>query len=165
MPRILVTYGSKRGGTAEIAEWIVEALREEGIEAEARRAGLVQDVTGHDAVIVGGALYASRWHRDARRFVRAHRDALASRPVWLFSSGPLDESAADRQPAPVRGVAGTMRHLGARWHVTFGGRLVPGAHGTIASKIAQSASGDYRDRERIRKRAKGVALELRALVA
>jgi menaquinone-dependent protoporphyrinogen oxidase len=32
---------------------------------------------GVDAVAVGGALYANKWHKAARRFVRRHRAELA----------------------------------------------------------------------------------------
>ena len=42
-------------------------------------------------MIVGGALYAFRWHKDARRFVKRHADELAGRPTYFFSSGPLDD--------------------------------------------------------------------------
>jgi hypothetical protein len=42
-----------------------------------------------DAAIVGGALYANRWNRDARRFISRHDSALRRMPSWCFSSGPL----------------------------------------------------------------------------
>ncbi|MDZ7882757.1 MAG: flavodoxin domain-containing protein [Mycobacterium sp.] len=61
--------------------------------------------TGLDAVIVAGALYANRWHRDARRFVRPNTESLRTMPVWLVSSGPLDDSAARRSIAPTAQVA------------------------------------------------------------
>ncbi len=66
----------------------------------------VTDVESYDAVVVGGGLYAGRWHKDARRFVRRHGRVLAGRPLWFFSSGPLDASAAEKgrfPPSPVCG--------------------------------------------------------------
>ena len=43
----------------------------------------IYDLTEFDAVVVVGALYANRWHRDARRFVRRHTAALRScRSGW-----------------------------------------------------------------------------------
>lgn len=39
----------------------------------------------YDVVIVGGALYNDRWHRDAQRFVKRHGRELGALPVWLFS--------------------------------------------------------------------------------
>ncbi|NEA28760.1 flavodoxin domain-containing protein [Actinomadura bangladeshensis] len=165
MIRVLVAYASERGGTAEIAGWIGAALRQAGVEADVRPAGEVQDLDGYDAAVVGGALYEGRWHREARRFVRHHSDALAHRPVWLFSSGPLDDTARDRVIEPVAGVAKAAGRVHARGHTTFGGRLAPDAKGFMASKIAKRMSGDYRDRERVAAWAAGIARELRRVTA
>ncbi|WP_021593762.1 MULTISPECIES: flavodoxin domain-containing protein [Actinomadura] len=161
MTRVLVAYASERGGTAEIADWIGGALRQAGVEADVRAAGEITSLDGYDAVVVGGALYAGRWHREARRFVRHHADALADRPVWLFSSGPLDHTAEEREIPPAPGVAKFARRLDARGHTTFGGRLTSDATGFLASKIAKRTSGDYRDRDRVDAWAADIARELR----
>jgi hypothetical protein len=36
---------------------------------------------------LGGALYMGRLHREARRFLRTHREALATRPLAVFAMG------------------------------------------------------------------------------
>lgn len=162
MIRVLVAYASERGGTAEIADWVGAALRREGVEAEVRPAGDVPGLDGYDAVVVGGALYGGRWHREARRFVRRHAAGLAHRPVWLFSSGPLDRTAEERAIDPVRGVANVARRVNARGHATFGGWLAPDAEGFLASRIAQQSGGDYRDRDHVAKWATAIARELRS---
>ncbi|WP_433226824.1 flavodoxin domain-containing protein [Actinomadura formosensis] len=165
MMRVLVAYASERGGTAEIAEWVGAELRRTGAEADVRPAGEVTTLDGYDAVVVGGALYAGRWHREARRFVRHHVGALAQRPVWLFSSGPLDHTAEEKEIAPVRGVAKFAHRVGARGHATFGGRLDPGAKGFMASKVAKQSAGDYRDRDHVAEWAAGIARELQQVTA
>ncbi|MER7172143.1 flavodoxin domain-containing protein [Streptomyces mesophilus] len=143
---ILVAYGSKYGSTAEIAETIGEVLRKHGHSVEVRTAGDVRDVSSFDAVVLGGALYAGRWHRGARRFARRHRKALAVRPLWLFSSGPLDTSATEREVPVAPGVQRVTRKLDAREHVTFGGRLDENADGRMARMIVKSGKGgDFRD--------------------
>ncbi|MEW1928750.1 flavodoxin domain-containing protein [Streptomyces sp. NPDC088360] len=143
---VLVAYGTTNGSTARIARTIAEVLRERGMSATAVPARSVTDVGSYDAVVVGGALYAGRWHKDARRFVRRHGRELTRRPLWLFSSGPLDASASERDIAPVPGVKRAMVRLGARDHVTFGGCLEEGAKGFIARKIVSSGKGgDFRD--------------------
>ncbi|MEU5998981.1 flavodoxin domain-containing protein [Streptomyces sp. NPDC047197] len=143
---VLVAYGTTNGSTARIAETIAEVLRKEGVSATARPARSVTDVGSYDAVVVGGGLYAGRWHKDARRFVRRHGGELAGRPLWLFSSGPLDPSASERNIPPVPGVQRALVRLGAQEHVTFGGCLDEGARGFIARKIVDSGKGgDYRD--------------------
>ena len=78
--RVLVAYGTKNGSTAEIADVIADALKEAGLRSETRPAAAARDVTEYDAVVLGGALYAGRWHRDAVRFARRHEHSLAERP-------------------------------------------------------------------------------------
>jgi hypothetical protein len=48
-PKVLVTYGSKSGATAGIAEIIGTTLRDEGIVADVRPASQVRALTGYDA--------------------------------------------------------------------------------------------------------------------
>lgn len=159
--RVLVAYGTKNGSTAEIAGVIADALQQEGLRSEARPAAEARDVSGYEAVVLGGALYAGRWHRDAVRFARRHEHALAERPVWLFSSGPLDASAGERDIPAVPSAAHAANLLDAREHVTFGGRLEEGARGFIARMIVkQGRGGDFRDMERIRAWARGIAREI-----
>ncbi|WP_375772556.1 hypothetical protein NR798_17250 [Archangium gephyra] len=163
--RVLVTYGSKRGGTAGIAERIARTLVERGFQADARPSSEVESVDAYDAVVVGGALYSSRWHRAARRFIKHHSEALRTRPVWLFSSGPLDDSAAGGDIPPVEQVQRLMERIGARGHITFGGRLLPDAKGFIASKMARHRAGDWRDPRLIQAWAEGLADALRSVEA
>lgn len=102
-------------------------------------------------MILGSGLYAGRWLRDAIRFTRRHRKALLEMPVWLFSSGPLDASAAERTVSPVRTATRAAERVDAADHMTFGGRLTDGAHGFVARQIlAKNKGGDFRDREQIR---------------
>ncbi|WP_329224500.1 flavodoxin domain-containing protein [Streptomyces canus] len=80
-------------------------------------------VSSYDAVVIGGAPYTGRLHKDARRFVRRHRRALTERPLRLLSSGPLDASASERDIPPVSGAQRAMTRLGAGDHATSGGCL------------------------------------------
>ena len=96
---ILVTYASKRGGTKGLADMVGNGLRAEGFTVEVAPAGTLWRVDQYDAVVVGGALYAGRWHNDARRFVKQYAHDLAERPTYLFSSGPLRLRNRTRDPA------------------------------------------------------------------
>ncbi|EPH46492.1 flavodoxin domain-containing protein [Streptomyces aurantiacus] len=158
---VLVAYGSTYGSTAELARAVGAVLGGAGLATEVRAAGEVRDVSAYDAVVLGGALYAGRWQRDARRFARRHRRALSRRPLWLFSSGPLDSSASQRDLPPSPSVRRVARRLDARGHVTFGGRLDERARGRIARMIVQSGKGgDFRDFEAVSAWADGIASEL-----
>jgi menaquinone-dependent protoporphyrinogen oxidase len=148
--RVLVTYGSKRGGTEGLAHMVATGLRECGLTVEVLPPSKAGDISRYDAVVVGGALYAFRWHKAARRFVRKHIAALRQRPTYFFSSGPLDDSAATNDIPPVPGVRSLMDRTGARRHATFGGRLSPHASGFPASAMAKKSAGDWRDPIQVR---------------
>jgi menaquinone-dependent protoporphyrinogen oxidase len=159
--RVLIAFGSKRGSTGGVADMIGDALREAGCETVVSPANGIYDLSEFDAVIVAGALYANRWHRDARRFVRRHTAALRDLPVWLVSSGPLDDSAEHQVIAPTRQVAKLANRIGARGHVTFGGRLSRHATGFPASAMAKTRAGDWRDRAHIRSWVESLVAELK----
>lgn len=158
--RVLVAYGSKRGGTAGLARAIASALETHGIHADAREAGAAGSPDAYDAVIVAGAVYMNRWHRQARRFVRRETTALRGCPVWLVSSGPLDDSAHDGEVPPVAQVAKLIERIGACGHATFGGRLDPDAKGFPASVMAKIAAGDWRNADHVGRFAATVAADL-----
>ena len=108
-------------------------------------------------LVVAGGLYAQRWHRDARRFVRRHQRELRVMPVWLICSGPLDDSADAGTLAVPKGVAKLADRVGARGTQTFGGRLAPDATGFIAGSMAKTRAGDFRSREQVDRFAREVA--------
>jgi menaquinone-dependent protoporphyrinogen oxidase len=148
--RVLITWGSKRGGTEGIARSLGESLRAEGVDVDMLPPRVALKATGFDAAIVGGALYAGRWHREARRFVSRREKDLRRVPVWFFSSGPLDDSSDREEIPPTRQGEILMVRVGALGHVTFGGRLAPDARGFPASAMAKKHAGDWRNPARIR---------------
>jgi menaquinone-dependent protoporphyrinogen oxidase len=85
---ILVAYATKHGSTREVAEVIATALRDEGHDAEVVAAADVRAFDDYDAVVLGGALYMGRWHREAVRFLKRYRKALAGVPLAVFAMGP-----------------------------------------------------------------------------
>lgn len=162
MTRVLVAYGTSRGGTEGVAEMIGEDLREHGHDAVVRPAAEVKGLADVDAVVVAGALYANRWHKDARKFVRRHESTLAHVPVWLVATGPLDETAATATIPPVPHVRDAASRIGARGTHTFGGRLQPDAKGFPASAMAKTMAGDWRDPGEIARWVDEVDEQLRA---
>jgi menaquinone-dependent protoporphyrinogen oxidase len=144
--RVLVAYGTKHGATAAIAEAISNALREAGLEVDLERARRVRSLEPYRAVVLGSAVYAGRWRRDALRLLR--RSELRDREVWLFSSGPVGESKGDpeqleRMTRPPR-VQQIAAHTGAREHVVFGGMVAEDA-GFIRKKMARRIPPELRD--------------------
>jgi menaquinone-dependent protoporphyrinogen oxidase len=166
MARVLVTYGSKHGSTAEIAGAIADEIRSHEHTVDCVEAGRASDVESYDGVVLGSAVYMKRWRREARRFLSRERRALAERPLWVFSSGPFgdDPDPAWSEPADV---VKTVEKLGAREHVVFGGRLPLEPSNFIERSIAEKTpveTRDLRDWEEIRDWAEGIAVALTATV-
>jgi menaquinone-dependent protoporphyrinogen oxidase len=163
--RALIAYGSKMGGTSGVAQMLGDALHDDGLVVDVLPASLANHVEDYDAVIVGSALYAARWQRDARRFLKHNTARLRERPVFLFSTGPLDDSATEKEIPPTHQVQRLMARVGAVEHVTFGGRLPEDAAGFPASAMAKDHAGDWRDPDQIRGWAHHVASYLREQAA
>jgi menaquinone-dependent protoporphyrinogen oxidase len=162
---VLVTVASKHGATTQIAEAIARALAKADIGAEVVAPDAVRSLKGFDAVILGSAVYAGRWLDEAKRFVEREAPALAERPVWLFSSGPIgdppkpEEEAID--VAPIRAVTG------ARDHRIFAGLLDKSRLGfgeRAIVKVVRAEEGDYRPWPEIEDWVAGIAATLKTPV-
>ena len=92
--QVLVTYATKYGATAEIAERIGLGLRQAGFQVDVLPADGVNDLSAYQAVILGSAVYIGKWRKEAVAFLEANEQALAQQMVWLFSSGPTGEGDA-----------------------------------------------------------------------
>lgn len=143
--RILIAYGSMRGGTAGLAEMLAGALRPHRLDVEVADAAEVDGLEGYDAVIVGGALYNNRWHSDATALVSRFLYELRALPVWFFSSGPLDESARSGELAPIPQVRELARSTDIRGHMTFGGVLESKPRRLLGGLLAYGPVGDFRN--------------------
>jgi menaquinone-dependent protoporphyrinogen oxidase len=91
---VLVAYATKYGATAEIAERIGQALRQAGLQVDVIDAEQAGDPANYNAVVLGSAVYAGSWRKEAAAWLETHEAALAGRPTWLFSSGPTGEGDA-----------------------------------------------------------------------
>jgi len=89
--RVLVTYASKYGSTAEIADKIGEVLRASGNQVNILPVKRVDDLAVYDAVVLGSAVYIGKWRKSAAKFLKKNEAILVQRPVWLFSSGPTGD--------------------------------------------------------------------------
>ena len=160
--RILVVHGSKRGGTAGLADMIGAALTSLGHEVTVEAARSVKTLPAVGAVIVAGGIYAGRWHGDARWFVKHHATALTALPVWLVGSGPLDDTAETGTFKLGSSVLDLAARIGARGTEAFGGYLSADAKGFPASSMAKTHAGDWRDPEHVQRWAREVDAALAA---
>jgi menaquinone-dependent protoporphyrinogen oxidase len=104
--RVLVAYASSTGFTKGIAEFIGERLRQHGTDVDVQEADSVKDLADYDAFVIGSALYNLHWLKEAKNFVSKNRAFLRTRPVWLFSSGPVGSKTTDTQGRDLREVSG-----------------------------------------------------------
>jgi len=125
--RILVAYATKKGSTREVAEAIAARLEEDGIRTLVQPARDRVDLRTFDGVVLGGALYTGRWHRDARRFLRRHRRILRTLPVAVFGMGPstADEHAMGGSLAQLERALARTRDITPVAVTVFGGVIDP----------------------------------------
>jgi menaquinone-dependent protoporphyrinogen oxidase len=88
--KVLVAYGTSHGSTAEVAASIAASLSEHGLSTVVLAARDVGNLEGFDGVVLGGALYMGRVHKDVRRLLRRFHGELAALPVAVFAMGPLN---------------------------------------------------------------------------
>jgi menaquinone-dependent protoporphyrinogen oxidase len=86
--RILVAHASRHGSTREVAEAVASTLRARGFAVDVLPAAEVGLLRRYAGVVLGGALYTGRLHKDARHFLARHREALAGRALAVFALGP-----------------------------------------------------------------------------
>jgi menaquinone-dependent protoporphyrinogen oxidase len=152
--KILVTYASKTGSTAEIAQAVAETLSQQGGAVDFLPLKQVRSLDGYDAVVLGSAVRVGSWLPEAVKFVEQHSDALKRLPLALFTvhgnnRGGDEASRAAREAylAPVRA------RVQAKSEVFFGGQIEPARMSFLErmmTKAVKAEVGDFRDWDAIR---------------
>ena len=168
--KILVTYATKAGSTAEVAAEIGRVIESKGgCQVDVCPVGKLNGVDGYDAVVIGSAIRAGKWLPEATKFVEKHRDALGRVPVALFAvcltlkddteenrrtvAAYLDPVRQVVQPVEVGLFAGVMDYS----KLPFILRLL--------MKAMKSPQGDFRDWEAITSWATDIAAVLKEAVS
>jgi menaquinone-dependent protoporphyrinogen oxidase len=164
---VLVGYASQHGSTRGIAERVAARLAEHGVRVQVQPLDRVTDVRGYDAIVVGSAIHNRAWLPEATGFVCRNLDALAGRPVWLFSvgmpgalRGPFRALAEKQGP---KLIAGFRQAIRPRDHHVFSGVIRPdhlSRTGRLLFKVFASHYGDFRDWHEIDAWAERMAREL-----
>jgi len=144
--RVLVTTASKHGATREIGTRIGSVLGAGGHEVEVRCPSEVDTVDRYDVVVLGSAVYAGHWQKEARELAERERGPLAHRPVWLFSSGPVGDPPGPEE-VPTDGEE-IRAAIGALEHHVFTGKIDKAELSLPERAIVRAlhvAEGDYRD--------------------
>jgi menaquinone-dependent protoporphyrinogen oxidase len=160
--RALVAVASQHGATREIADMIGATIAGRGIETDICEVEDAPALAGYDAFVVGSAVYMGGWVKSARAFVEAHADELATRPTWLFSSGPVGDPPKPDSETAVK-IADLVAAVHAREHRLFSGRLEMGRLGLVQRTVARAvhvAEGDFRDWDEIEEWGTAIAAEI-----
>jgi menaquinone-dependent protoporphyrinogen oxidase len=102
-----------------------------------------------------------RWMGPARALVHGSVEALRTRPVWLFSSGPMGRDIVD--PADSAEGLKLLELVGGRDHRLFTGKADKAELGfgeRTVLRMVKQPYGDHRDWPAIRDWAMSVAREL-----
>lgn len=161
--KVLLAYASRYGSTREIAEAIVEVFGWSNLPADLKDVRDVDSIDEYNAVILGSAIYMGQWMKEARQFVDRFEDDLKSRPVWIFTSGPIGDDPFPKEDPPE--TPAMMERTGAQEYRSFSGRLDRSKLGLgekIVATVVRAPEGDYRNWTSIRDWAKSVAAEIKS---
>ena len=85
MKKILVTYATMAGSTAEVAQEVGEELAKSGFQVEVLPISEVKSLDDYASVVVGAPMILG-WHREARRFLKQHRKSFLHIPLAVFAT-------------------------------------------------------------------------------
>lgn len=172
--RVLVAYATKHGATPDIADRIAGTLTGAGHEVTLCPVAEADDADRYDAVVLGSAVYLGHWRKEALTYARRQWENLGTRPVWLFSSGPLGTQLVDEEGRDLRDAADPeelpelLDVLHPQGHHVFFGELDP-KRLTVAERALRRLpagrkllpEGDFRDWDDVDRWAERIAARLR----
>ncbi len=159
--QILVTVASRHGSTREIGAEIAERLRDAGHDVQEADPDDVESVQQYEAVVLGSAVYVGRLSASLRDLVARRTNELATRPTWLFWSGPIGTRRP--QVATPDDVQTLAQQLAVRDVRCFRGRVDPAALGVAERALVavlDAEPGDFRDFEEVDEWAAQIAHDL-----
>jgi menaquinone-dependent protoporphyrinogen oxidase len=152
MANVLIAYATRLGSTRGIAESIGRRLQSHGHHV------LVRDVHDDpapgamDAVVLGSGVFAGHWHKPAVAYARRYEAELATRPVWLFSSGPIGEARPNQalpEPTDLNELRRKVRPVDHQvfWGAVDRAAIKDSDLGFLERKITERfiPEGDWRD--------------------
>ncbi len=148
--RILITYTTWTGTTAEVADFIGKKLAEKGWTSDILPIKEVKDIIPYRAIVLGSPIHASHWMKEALSFLQKNATALRDKKTALFNTcltmrNPApeninmtlaynDEARTLVHPESEASFAGTVRYDRLNFFVKF-----------LMKKIIKAPEGDFRN--------------------
>jgi menaquinone-dependent protoporphyrinogen oxidase len=158
--KILVTYASRAGSTAGVAEAIGKTLGENGAQVDVLPMKDVKDLAPYRAVVAGSAIRGAKWLPEAIQFMQTHQTALSRKPfasfmVCITLAMPNGENYRDGLKDWLKSVRELVRPISEGF---FAGALdfskLPITPNTLLMRVAVALGifplGDHRDWQAIR---------------
>lgn len=152
---MLVTYASKCGSTAEIAQDIAGILTKNGRQVDLMPAAGVSDLDGYDQVVLGSAIRMSKWLPAASDFVSRFQSELANKSTAFFTACLTLRDDTPEARKEVIDYLQTVREMfQPDSEAFFAGRLdydrLSLVDGVLMKYAIKAPEGDFRDWQKIR---------------
>ncbi len=158
--KVLVTYATRAGSTAEVASSIAETLTQRGFQADVIPVKSNPSLAGYQAVVLGSAIRIGSWLPEMVDFIKKNQATLNALPTALFTvhmlnTGADETSQAARKAytAPVHALLSPAAADEAFFYgnmdyarLSFFDRMIAKA----VEKQTHSPTGDHRDWDQIR---------------
>ncbi len=147
--QLLITYATRAGSTAGVADAIGVALKRRGLDVDIQCVTAKPNVQHYDAVILGSAVRMGSWLPEMAAFIKTNQTMLQSRPVALFTVHILNTSADETSRAARLAYLDSIRPFVTPVdEVFFAGRIDLDSLSFVDRlmvKMVKSPIGDLRD--------------------
>lgn len=160
--KVLVAYASRAGATAEVAEEVSKTLAAEGLMVDVLPVQKVESLEAYSALVLGSAARIGKLVPETMRFARKFSRQIKGIKVAYFVSCLTMFKDTPETRATVTGYLKSLVKLKEPLDIgLFGGAMIPEKIPGFWSKVMKNAErGDYRDWDKIREWARGVAQKL-----
>ena len=164
--RILVTYATRTGSTAEVADAISSVLNSRGFAVDVKPVKKKPSVEGYHGVILGSAIRMGAWLPEMLDFIRTHQAQLQRLPTAIFTVHILNTGKDDASRTAKNTYTAPVRKLITPVDEAFFAGQIDLAKLSFLDRVltrimvgeASPKIGDYREWEKIRAWARQVSV-------
>lgn len=97
--KALVVFGTRWGGTVNVAEKIGQALKEEGCSVDIVNAkkNFCKELDSYELVIIGSGIRADKWTKEVTAFMEKNAPSLRTKKTALFVSCQMADGGKESQ--------------------------------------------------------------------